>query len=94
MTQKSTEFLENEASERVPLKEKLSYGFAQMPGTFYGGVMGVIQSFYFAWMGLLNIWIIIAQISSILVPQSGQLTTPSKRASSNISSIIPILLNI
>jgi len=46
----------------VPIKEKLAYSFAQMPGTFYGGVMGVIQSFYFAWMGLLNIWIFIAQI--------------------------------
>jgi len=46
----------------VPTKEKLAYSFAQMPGTFYGGVMGVIQSFYFAWMGLLNIWIFIAQI--------------------------------
>jgi len=62
LTHKSTEFLENGASEIVPLKEKLSYGFAQMPGTFYGGVMGVIQSFYFAWMGLLNIWITIALI--------------------------------
>jgi Na+/melibiose symporter-like transporter len=46
----------------VPLKEKLAYSFANMPGTFYGGVMGVIQSFYFAWMGLLTIWITIAQI--------------------------------
>jgi len=42
--------LENGSSEIVPLKEKLAYSFAQMPGTFYGGVMGVIQSFYFAWM--------------------------------------------
>lgn len=49
-------------SEIVPFKEKLSYSFANMPGTFYGGVMGVIQSFYFAWMGLLTIWITIAQI--------------------------------
>ncbi len=54
--------LEHSSSEIVPLKEKLSYSFAQMPGTFYGGMMGVIQSFYFAWMGLLNIWIFIAQI--------------------------------
>ncbi len=54
--------LERSSSERVPLKEKLSYSFAQMPATFYGGIMGVIQSFYFAWMGLLNIWIFIAQI--------------------------------
>ena len=46
----------------VPMKEKLAYAFAQMPGTFYGGVMGVIQSFYFAWMGLITIWITIAQI--------------------------------
>lgn len=46
----------------VPMKEKLAYAFGQMPGTFYGGVMGVIQSFYFAWMGLLTIWISIAQI--------------------------------
>jgi Na+/melibiose symporter-like transporter len=34
-----------------------------MTGTFYGGVMGVIQSFYFAWMGLLTLWITIAQIT-------------------------------
>jgi Na+/melibiose symporter-like transporter len=54
--------LEHSSSEIVPLKEKLSYSFAQMPATFYGGIMGVIQSFYFAWMGLLNIWIFIAQI--------------------------------
>lgn len=46
----------------VPVKEKLAYSFAQMPGTFYGGVMGVIQSFYFAWMGLSTIWITIALI--------------------------------
>jgi len=62
LTHKDTELLENEDSEIVPLKEKLSYGFAYMPGTFYGSVMGVIQSFYYAWMGLLNIWIFIAQI--------------------------------
>ncbi|MFX1292766.1 MAG: hypothetical protein ACFFAG_17610, partial [Promethearchaeota archaeon] len=62
MTHKDTELLENEDSEIVPLKEKLSYGFAYMPGTFYGSAMGVIQSFYYAWMGLLNIWIFIAQI--------------------------------
>jgi len=54
--------LDDSSSEIVPMKEKLSYGFAQMPGTFYGGMMGVIQSFYFAWMGLLNVWIFIAQI--------------------------------
>ncbi len=46
----------------VSIKEKLAYSFAQMPGTFYGGVMGVIQSFYFAWMGLSTIWITIALI--------------------------------
>jgi len=46
----------------VPMKEKLAYSFAQMPGTFYGGVMGVIQSFYFAWMGLSTVWITIALI--------------------------------
>lgn len=38
--------------ERVSLKEKLSYGFANMPGTFYSAVMGVIQAFYYGWMGL------------------------------------------
>jgi Na+/melibiose symporter-like transporter len=53
---------EKNVSDIVPLKEKLAYAFANMPGTFYGGVMGVIQSFYFAWMGLLPIWITIAQI--------------------------------
>ncbi len=58
----TTHNLENESLGIVPMKEKLSYAFAQMPGTFYGGVMGVIQSFYFAWMGLITIWITIAQI--------------------------------
>ncbi|MBY9015688.1 MAG: MFS transporter [Candidatus Lokiarchaeota archaeon] len=58
----NAKFLSDESSGIVPIKEKLAYSFAQMPGTFYGGVMGVIQSFYFAWMGLLNIWITIAQI--------------------------------
>ena len=33
-----------------------------MPGTFFGSVMGVIQSFYYAWMGLQWMWITIAQI--------------------------------
>ncbi|MGV9198595.1 MAG: MFS transporter [Promethearchaeia archaeon] len=56
------EIKEHAVSEPVPLKEKLAYAFAQMPGTFYGGVMGVIQSFYYGWMGLQNFWIIIAQI--------------------------------
>lgn len=46
----------------VPLKQKLAYGFSQMPGTFYGAMVGIIQSFYFGWMGLQNIWIVIAQI--------------------------------
>ena len=46
----------------TPLKETLAYSFANLPGTFYGAVMGVIQSFYYGWMGLQNIWIIIAQI--------------------------------
>jgi len=46
----------------VPFREKFAYGLAQFPGTFYGGVMGVIQSFYYAWMGLQYGWIIIAQI--------------------------------
>ncbi|MHA1987177.1 MAG: MFS transporter [Promethearchaeota archaeon] len=63
MTESNTEFSEHGKSEIVPLREKLAYGFANMPGVFYGGVMGVIQSFYFAWMGLLNIWILIAQIA-------------------------------
>lgn len=50
------------SSEIVPLREKLAYGFAQIPHTFYGSVMGVIQSFYYSWMGLQNIWIVIAQV--------------------------------
>jgi Na+/melibiose symporter-like transporter len=62
MSSKHKKPLEKDLSEIVPLKEKLAYSFGNMPGTFYGGVMGVIQSFYFAWMGLLNIWITIAQI--------------------------------
>ena len=57
-----TQILEKSRSETVPMKEKLSYSFGQMPGTFYGGVMGVIQSFYFAWMGLASIYLTIAQI--------------------------------
>lgn len=53
---------DSSSSGIVPMKEKLAYAFAQMPGTFYGGVMGVIQSFYYAWMGLLPIWITVAQV--------------------------------
>ncbi|MFW9821839.1 MAG: MFS transporter [Candidatus Thorarchaeota archaeon] len=63
MTETNIDFTEHGTSEIVALKEKLAYGFANMPGIFYGGVMGVIQSFYFAWMGLLNIWILFAQIA-------------------------------
>lgn len=48
--------------EEVPLKEKLAYAFGQLPGSFFGSVMGMIQSFYYAWMGLQWGWIIIAQI--------------------------------
>ena len=33
-----------------------------MPGAFFGSIMGVIQSFYYAWMGLQWMWITIAQI--------------------------------
>ena len=62
ITHEDIELFEDSASEIVPLKEKLAYGFADMPGTFYGSIMGVIQSFYFAWMGLLNVWILAAQI--------------------------------
>jgi Na+/melibiose symporter-like transporter len=58
----STTTEEHSESEYVPLKEKLAYSFATMPGTFYAGVMGLIQSFYYAWMGLQNEWIIIGQI--------------------------------
>lgn len=54
--------IKHELEDIVPMKEKMSYAFAQMPGTFYGGVMGVIQSFYYGWMGLQNFWIVIAQI--------------------------------
>lgn len=49
-------------SELIPLKEKLAYAFANMPGTFFGAMVGVIQSFYYAWMGLQWGWITIAQI--------------------------------
>jgi len=58
----STTIKEHSESEYVPLKEKLAYSFATMPGTFYASVMGLIQSFYYAWMGLQNEWIIIGQI--------------------------------
>ncbi len=59
MTETTKEDLE---SEYVPLKEKLAYSFSTVPGSFYGSIMGLIQSFYFAWMGLQNIWIVIGQI--------------------------------
>ncbi|MBD3254002.1 MAG: hypothetical protein GF383_02865 [Candidatus Lokiarchaeota archaeon] len=48
--------------EKITYKEKLAYAFANLPGTFFGSVMGVIQSFYYAWMGLQWTWIVIAQI--------------------------------
>ena len=56
------ENLDIENIDMIPLKEKLSYAFANMPGTFFGAMMGVIQSFYYAWMGLQWWWITIAQI--------------------------------
>ncbi len=59
---KNIEITDHSSTGIVPLKEKLAYGFSQMPGTFYGSMVGVIQSFYFGWMGLQNIWIVIAQI--------------------------------
>jgi len=59
---KNNELANHNPTGIVPFKEKLAYGFSQMPGTFYGSMIGVIQSFYFGWMGLQNIWIIIAQI--------------------------------
>ncbi len=57
-----TSQMDSDDFDIVPLKEKLAYAFGAMPGTFYGGVMGVIQSFYYAWMGLQWTWIVIAQI--------------------------------
>ncbi len=59
MTENSNKMVEEDI---VPLREKLAYGFGQMPGTFFGGVMGVIQSFYYGWMGLQMGWIVIAQV--------------------------------
>jgi Na+/melibiose symporter-like transporter len=59
---KEAQILNGRSSGIVLMKEKLSYAFAQMPGTFYGGVMGVIQSFYFAWMGLASTYLTIALI--------------------------------
>jgi Na+/melibiose symporter-like transporter len=56
------QLLENGNSGIVPFWEKLSYAVGQMPGTFYAGIMGLIQSFYFAWMGLASIYLTIAQI--------------------------------
>jgi Na+/melibiose symporter-like transporter len=49
-------------SEIVPLGEKLAFSLATMPGVFYSAILGVIQSFYYGWMGLQNYWIVIAQI--------------------------------
>ena len=65
MTQDNTEMLDsegNDASGIVPFKEKLAYGFSQMPGTFYGAIVGMIQAFYYGWMGLETGWIVLAQI--------------------------------
>ncbi len=59
---KNTESIDKNSLDKVPLKEKLAYGFANTPGTFYGAVMGVIQSFYYGWMGLTTLWIVIAQV--------------------------------
>jgi len=62
LSDKSLEKEDRIASDVVPLNEKLAYGFSQLPGTFYGAMIGVIQSFYYGWMGLQNFWIVIAQI--------------------------------
>ncbi len=59
---KDSNVLNDKSFEIVPSKEKLSYAFAQLPGTFYGAVMGLIQSFWYGWMGLQVFWITIAQV--------------------------------
>ncbi len=48
--------------DKIPFKEKIAYGLAQSPGTFFAAMMGVIQAFYYGWMGLQNFWIVIAQV--------------------------------
>ena len=62
MSENKNQNLDVENIDKIPFKEKLSYSFANMPGTFFGAMMGVIQSFYYAWMGLQWWWITIAQI--------------------------------
>ena len=59
---KNIESIDTNSLDKVPLREKLGYSFAQMPGSFYGSIMGLIQSFYYGWMGLQIFWIVIAQI--------------------------------
>ncbi len=54
--------LNDKSFELVPTAEKFSYAFAQLPGTFYGAMMGLIQSFWYGWMGLQVFWITIAQV--------------------------------
>ncbi|MHA1344610.1 MAG: MFS transporter [Promethearchaeota archaeon] len=49
-------------ADKVPFQEKFYYAFAQLPGTFYGAVMGLIQAFWYSWMGLRAEFIVIAVI--------------------------------
>jgi GPH family glycoside/pentoside/hexuronide:cation symporter len=50
------------AEDKIPFKEKLSYALGNFPGGIYSGVMGQINTFYFAWMLLKWEWIVIGQI--------------------------------
>jgi len=50
------------AQENLSFKEKFAYSLGAIPNMFYTGLIGQIQAFYYAWMGLHPIYIIIAQI--------------------------------
>lgn len=62
MSESETKNLEQTNSDKLTFKEKLSYGIGNFPGGIYAGVIGQINTFYFAWMFLQWEWIVIGQI--------------------------------
>lgn len=57
-----SEFHDLKQADKIPFKDKFYYSFAQLPDNFYTGTMGVLQAFYYGWLGLTTFWITIAQI--------------------------------
>ena len=57
-----SEFHDLKHADKIPFKDKFYYSFAQLPDNFYVATMGVLQAFYYGWLGLTTFWIIIAQI--------------------------------